>query len=479
MGKKRSLQRKIAVFLITFALIMGIGVAGLMLLGNREYPEKIAPATVVISEDMAPENIAENDLEDAPVLENETDSKSPEEEAAELIAQANEKAVEELRQIVPQDRIQVLAPQDGETAVFTFAGDVLLDRNYSIYATYLNRGSEIENCISEDLLEVMRNCDVMMSNNEFPYTDRGEPLPGKTFTFHASPSSATVLQDMGVDIVSLANNHSFDYGEVSMLDSLDTLQGIGMPYVGAGHNLEEATMPYYYVVNGYKIGIISATQIERNGNPNTRGATEDACGVFRCMDPALLQETLTKMKENADFVILFIHWGTESTDVLDWAQTGQVEGYVDAGADLIIGAHPHVLQEVAYVKGVPVVYSLGNFWFNSRTLDSCVVSASIKDGELQGLQFLPCLQSGCSVKLLQGEERERVLNYMRFISPNAEIDEEGYILPVGSGVEIPITPTSRYVAPQPSPSASPGTTAGDGETGDDSPENTDTETSNG
>lgn len=479
MGKKRSLQRKIAVFLITFALIMGIGVAGLMLLGNREYPEKIAPATVVISEDMAPENIAENDLEDAPVLENETDSKSPEEEAAELIAQANEKAVEELRQIVPQDRIQVLAPQDGETAVFTFAGDVLLDRNYSIYATYLNRGSEIENCISEDLLEVMRNCDVMMINNEFPYTDRGEPLPGKTFTFHASPSSATVLQDMGVDIVSLANNHSFDYGEVSMLDSLDTLQGIGMPYVGAGHNLEEATMPYYYVVNGYKIGIISATQIERNGNPNTRGATEDACGVFRCMDPALLQETLTKMKENADFVILFIHWGTESTDVLDWAQTGQVEGYVDAGADLIIGAHPHVLQEVAYVKGVPVVYSLGNFWFNSRTLDSCVVSASIKDGELQGLQFLPCLQSGCSVKLLQGEERERVLNYMRFISPNAEIDEEGYILPVGSGVEIPITPTSRYVAPQPSPSASPGTTAGDGETGDDSPENTDTETSNG
>lgn len=271
----------------------------------------------------------------------------------------------------------------------------------------------------------------MMVNNEFPYSDGGTPQPDKMYTFRAEPESVNVLFDMGVDIVSVANNHTFDYGEEAFLDTLTTLEEAGMPYVGAGRNLEEAARPFYFEADGVRIGILAATQIERTDYPNTRGATEELPGVFRCWNPDYLIAAIREAKENCDFLILFIHWGTESTDVLDWAQIDQAPQYAEAGADLIIGAHPHVLQEIGYEGDVPVVYSLGNFWFNSRTLDSALVMVTLENGELESLQFVPCLQTGCGVELLHGAERDRVLNYMRGISSEAVIDENGYVMPAG------------------------------------------------
>lgn len=320
-----------------------------------------------------------------------------------------------------------LEPSEDGTVTFVFAGDILFDPAYAIYSTYRQRGEQLEQCISEDLLAEMRSADVMMLNNEFPYSDRGEPLPDKTYTFRAAPESVSLLQDMGVDIVSLANNHAYDYGEVSFLDTLDTLEQAGVPYVGAGRNLEEAVRPIYYLVGDYKIAVLSATQIERTSSPHTRGATENTPGVFRCLETELLEEKIREAKEECDFVIVYIHWGTESTTELDWRQRDHTPLYVEAGADIIIGDHPHCLQEIGYVDGVPVIYSLGNFWFNSRTQDSCIVKMTLSEDGIQSLQFVPCLQSNSSVSLLEGEERARVISYMQSISHTANIDADGYV----------------------------------------------------
>ena len=92
------------------------------------------------------------------------------------------------------------------------------------------------------------------------------------------------LDDLGVDLVSLANNHCYDFGETGLLDTLDTLQQDGIPYAGAGRNLEEAAAPVYFISGGMKIGFLSATQIERLDNPDTKGATEGEAGVFRCWE---------------------------------------------------------------------------------------------------------------------------------------------------------------------------------------------------
>lgn len=320
-----------------------------------------------------------------------------------------------------------LEPSEDGTVTFVFAGDILFDPAYAIYSTYRQRGEQLEQCISEDLLAEMRSADVMMLNNEFPYSDRGEPLPDKTYTFRAAPESVSLLQDMGVDIVSLANNHAYDYGEVSLLDTLDILEQAGVPYVGAGRNLEEAVRPIYYLVGDYKIAVLSATQIERTSSPHTRGATENTPGVFRCLETELLEEKIREAKEECDFVIVYIHWGTESTTELDWRQRDHTPLYVEAGADIIIGDHPHCLQEIGYVNGVPVIYSLGNFWFNSRTQDSCIVKMTLSEDGIQSLQFVPCLQSNSSVSLLEGEERARVISYMQSLSHTAHIDEDGYV----------------------------------------------------
>lgn len=345
---------------------------------------------------------------------------------------------EQEEEISEDERLLENAIKVGENAVLVecageeeikllFAGDVLLDEHYAVMANLLDRGGNVEAAFSTNLLEVMRSADVFMLNNEFTFTNRGTPTEGKQFTFRANPEKVSLLQDMGVDVVSVANNHIYDYGEISLLDTLDTLEGAGIAYTGAGENLEEAMKPVYLVANGMKIGIISATQIERNGTPDTKEATATSPGVLRCMDTSNLVQVITEMEENCDYTILYIHWGTESQEEIDWLQEEQAPIYAQAGVDLIIGDHPHCLQKIDKVSDVPVIYSLGNFWFNSKTQNSCVVEIVLKEKNLHTFRFLPCKQEDSRTRLLEGSEKQGVLNYMRGISPNVMIDEEGYV----------------------------------------------------
>ena len=316
---------------------------------------------------------------------------------------------------------------DEDKITITFAGDILFDPNYMVMATLLQNGGDINNAISADLLSEMRNADIMMLNNEFPYSDRGEPTEGKQFTFRAQPSAVSYLDDMGVDLASLANNHAYDYGETAFLDTLDTLKEAGIPYVGAGADEEEAMQPVYYIINNVKIAFLSATQIERLDNPDTKGASGNTPGVFRCWNGEKLLRKVREAKEQSDFVIVYVHWGTENEESTDWAQDKQAPELVEAGADLIIGDHPHILQKIDVINDTPVIYSLGNFWFNSKTLDTGMVKVTLTQDGLESFQFIPCLQSGCRTSLLYGEEKERVLSVMRNMSDHVTIDADGYV----------------------------------------------------
>ena len=314
-----------------------------------------------------------------------------------------------------------------DVVTFGFIGDILFDDEYAIMANLLRRGGTIENGVSKELLTRLQNVDILVANNEFPYTNRGTPTEGKTYTFRADESTAAYLHDMGVDLAVLANNHIYDFGETGLLDTLDVLSKAGIPGIGAGRNLEEAAAPVYFIVNDIKIAVVAATQIERLENPDTRGATEETAGVFRCWNPDKLYEVVAQAKEDSDFVIVFIHWGTENQAEPDWAQLDQAPKLAQAGADLIIGDHSHCLQGIDYFGDTPVIYSLGNFWFNSKTLDTCMVQVSIDREGLKSFQFVPAIQSDCRVSLAYGEEKSRILAYMRELSPGVVIDEDGYV----------------------------------------------------
>ena len=326
-----------------------------------------------------------------------------------------------------ENRIYAMPTISADEITLAFAGDVSFAEEYTNMETLRQRGGDIRSCFDEFLLKEMQDADIFMLNNEFPYTDRGTPTEGKTYTFRARPESVKYLYDMGADIVSIANNHVYDYGEVSLLDTLSTLEAAAMPYVGAGRNIKEAVNPVYFIANDYKIAYVSATQIEQGDYPDTKGAGENSAGVFRCWNPELLYETVKEAKENSDFVVVYIHWGTELSETLHWAQTDQALGLVEAGADLIVGDHPHCLQEIAYIGDVPVVYSMGNFWFNSKTQDTGIFKAVIDNSGIKLLQFVPAIQSNCSTTIASDSDRQRILDCIQTLSPTINIDGQGYI----------------------------------------------------
>lgn len=431
------------IFLTVFCSVTALGLLTLLAIhllgGNRAGSGKVYAETEhgqMETKAARPDNQnrqeagAESGVQEGSVLsriEGETGNFQPEEPVEEDASKYG-KILADAQQMQQMNAIEITqADENGVT--ISFGGDILFDDNYSPMVHLKQRGGDITSVISPELLQEMDAADIMMVNNEFTYTGRGVPTEGKTYTFRAKPSHVSYLKDMSVDVVSLANNHAYDYGEISLTDTLDTLTEADIPYVGAGRNLEEASRPLYLMTKDMKIALIGATQIERLDTPDTKGATETAPGVFRCWNPERLYETVKQAKQESDFVIVYIHWGTEGTTELDWAQKEQAKGLAAAGADLIVGNHSHCLQEIGYVDGVPVIYSLGNYWFNSKPLDTCLLKATITPEGLQSLQFLPARQENCYTKLLTGTEAGRVIHYMNGLSKTAQIGMDGYVNP--------------------------------------------------
>lgn len=311
--------------------------------------------------------------------------------------------------------------------VLDFIGDVNFAEEWSTIKYLDKQVDGLYDCLSRELLDELNQADIMMVNNEFAYSTGGTPVEGKDYTFRADPDRVYLLEIMGTDIVSLANNHAYDYGAEGLLDTIETLKEAGIPYVGAGENLEEAMKPSYFIANGRKLAIVSATQIERSLN-YTKEATEDTPGVLKTLNPDKFIKVIEEAEGKADYVIVYVHWGTEQSEYFEGDQTALADAYIEAGADVIIGGHTHCLQGCEYRENVPIIYSLGNFWFNSNKLDTGIAQLVIhKDGQLD-FRFLPCVQKKNKTYLVEEEEeKQRILNYMESISSGVEIDENGYI----------------------------------------------------
>lgn len=318
----------------------------------------------------------------------------------------------------------------GEPKLITlgFAGDVNLDENWPTTLHLNQQDNGIEDCISEEIIEDLRACDLFMLNNEFTYSDRGTPMNGKMYTFRATPSRVDVIKELGADIVLLANNHIYDYGAEAMLDTMDVLKESGIDYVGAAKNDDEACNIVYYEIDGMKIAYVAASRAEKN--KMTPQATEDSPGILRAYDPKEFLSLVQEADQNSDFVVANIHWGTEYSFELEEVQKELGHALAEAGADLVIGTHPHVLQGIEIYDDVPIFYSLGNFWFNEKDLYSgyAKVTVDASDASIQEIQFVPCVQQNCETRLpMNNEERQEILDFLEDISEHVMISEEGMI----------------------------------------------------
>ncbi len=316
---------------------------------------------------------------------------------------------------------------NGEDGIqLTFGGDISFADNWAVMDYCKSAENGIKDCIDGFLIDKMKKADISMLNNEFCFSNGGKPLEGKTWTFRGNPSNVGLYDELGTDIVDLANNHVYDYGEQAFLDTLETLKNAEIEYMGAGKNIEEASRPVYYIIEGKKIAYVAATRAEKN--ILTPEAGESSPGVLRCYDPEAFIEVIKEAKKNADIVIANLHWGAEYSHELEDVQPETAYRYIDAGADLIVGTHAHCLQGIEFYKGVPIVYNLGNFWFNKKDIDTGLLGVTVNDDNSMELVFYPAVQSGCRTAYVGGEEAgERILESLRGYSINADFDKEGRI----------------------------------------------------
>lgn len=313
-----------------------------------------------------------------------------------------------------------------EEVTVSFAGDVSLADNWFIMPKYWEREKKIQGVLSDGILKYMKDSDWMTVNSEFAFSDRGSPLPNKLYTFRGSPSNVSLYREMGVDMVTLANNHVYDYGKDAFLDTLTTFQNDNLPYIGAGINLEEAARSYYLIINGYKISFLNATRAEKY--IMTPEATEEKEGVFRCYDTTKLVERIKEEKAKSDYVVLIVHWGTEDTHLLQDVQKETGKLYIDSGADLVVGHHAHVLQGVEFYQGKLIAYNLGNFLFNDLSVETGILTWKLDWKGKSQFSFLPALQEDCFTKEVTGKSKEDLLQKMTDWSINATFLENGHIV---------------------------------------------------
>lgn len=207
---------------------------------------------------------------------------------------------------------------------------------------------------------ILDAADVRVANLECVVASGGTPEPDKPFTFRAQPRAMTVLK-RHFDAVSLANNHSGDYGPAAFAEMLGLLDRAGIGRFGGGHDLAEAHVPLIVERKGLRIALLGYDEFF----PRSFEADVGKPGVAWSEDEQVrLDIAQARSRYHADLVIPFMHWGVEHEPLADARQRALARVMIDAGADAVVGSHPHVTQDVETYRGKPIVYSLGNFVFD-------------------------------------------------------------------------------------------------------------------
>lgn len=319
-----------------------------------------------------------------------------------------------------------------DVVTIDFTGDINLADDWHTMLAASEKKNGIYDCISKEVADELQSADISVINNEFVFSDGGERQENKAYTFRAKTANISFLNVFGADLANLANNHTYDFKASGLMDTIATLESYGIATMGAGANLAEAKTIQYYVANGKKIAFVAATEIEKYYK-FTKEATETEAGVLKTLNPTIYKQVIAEAKENSDYVIASVHWGTEGTYKYNTSQYNLAKGFVEAGADAVIGGHPHRLQGIEYINDVPVLYSLGNFWFSTGTLYTTIAQVQIDDAGQLALRMIPCIQQDLTTSLLTGEQADDFYKFMADISKNIVIDKDGFIYNTANG----------------------------------------------
>ncbi len=282
-------------------------------------------------------------------------------------------------QISTAPAVAVSSAADAEV-VLSASGDIRLSGPIAEIAR--QDGVDAPSKAVKDLLAA----DIVFANLETPITERGAKTP-KKWNFRSKPRDLKIVRAAGVTVVNIANNHVWDYGRDGFLDTLKYLEKDGWTYVGGGRDRAAAEEVRLFPFPGLTVGIVGLTST----HPEEAWAGKSKPGVAYS-DFDRMAGIVGRAKARCDVLVVSFHGGTELADDPNDIQKAVAHAAIDAGADLFLGHHPHVLQPIEIYKGKPILYSLGNFLFVSptpTTRPEVVVRARLGKGGVRRLDLIP------------------------------------------------------------------------------------------
>jgi poly-gamma-glutamate synthesis protein (capsule biosynthesis protein) len=268
--------------------------------------------------------------------------------------------------------------------------------------------------------DTLAAADILFGNLESPIAPVGHPYEHTgSPVFSAPPVAADALVRAGFDVVSTANNHAWDAGLDGVFETVKQLDRVHLPHVGTGRTLADAHQPAIIVRNGWRVAFFAVT---RAYNPAPgRFYTHIGSHYIAYADSAWLYPAIRRIKASgaADFVVVSIHAGTELSDHPDEPLRRFLEGAVDAGADLCLGHHPHVLQPVEWYRGTPIAYSMGNFIFKQGapwTAYSGVFTFTVAPDGRVTADVIP-VRSGFQARFASRSAADSIRRRVRLVGP--------------------------------------------------------------
>lgn len=302
--------------------------------------------------------------------------------------------------------VQSEGKSSGPPLTMRFAGDCLLAGHYELAAT-----DSVS--VAFDGFDLLKTADISMVNLECPITIRGQKV-AKPYNFRMHPRLLSELVSAGIDVVNLANNHIYDYGKVGLFDTISYLDSVGIRHVGAGRNETEAHAPVLISSNGRTVAIFGYY----GGGEAPKASGKRAGVADRSFERTTRDIQKLRRSDSNAYIVVNLHWGTEKATIPDVAQKVFAHSVIDAGANLIVGHHPHVLQGIEQYGSGIIAYSLGNFVFggNSRdTYDTAILEVRLFSDRNE-CSVVPIRVEQWKVRELKGGEGDAVIEQVRRLS---------------------------------------------------------------
>jgi poly-gamma-glutamate capsule biosynthesis protein CapA/YwtB (metallophosphatase superfamily) len=277
---------------------------------------------------------------------------------------------------------------------------------------------------------ILQGADLAIGNLETSVSRRGRPVPDKQFTFRADPKSLEGARRAGIDLLSLANNHTLDFGRDALTDTIQHAKEHQIEVIGAGQNAAEAFAPAIRTVHGLKIAIFGFTRVIPTGD---WAAGTKHPGLASGYDPKPVLAAIEAAAPSVDAIIVLFHWGEERADRPRPTDRHLAEAMLEKGATVVIGHHPHVLQAIDRHPHQLIAYSLGNFIFtavnNPLNQQTAILEVTLGSTGVIDVKLTPFHITAGQPRPVDSHLKKRILDRLDQLSRSfhTRIDSQGSV----------------------------------------------------